>query len=430
MSFGRHLIYDFKHVREDVGSSLVACGQILRGHPLPKHPCHTDRGWLKPAWNKAWLIALAILSLPALFIAAVRAMQILSMYPDCKSYICQDFRLAHGRDVYAMACILLLYGCVFTIATARGLVLERRIHLYIRNLAPLAARKQYRNWSGAKGAWIVPVLGFLAVTLTLYAGRSPPESVDPSYPWWFAILVLGLGLAHIIQLIRQHRLQRRFSVFLSNTIPRIRSLRSDPTWPNQLVTNEPPTTPFNLKVRRTLDLGTLQKSPQDLGTSQSESPQAWMEETQGIIDSLLTFSTNVAFHNWEARLVAELKLIAVIVRTTAWSAMLAPIAVLMAMAVYPPVFEGFFTSVAILMLVTAFAIVILVVLRMEADMMFGPIFTRDGDTLTIGGGFRALWPKFVAMGLVLLPIVAPDIWRWMHGLIRSVNSIQSFATRS
>ena len=84
--------------------------------------------------------------------------------------------------------------------------------------------------------------------------------------------------------------------------------------------------------------------------------------------------------------------------------------------------ERLLTSIAIFQLLASFLVTIYVVLRLEQDPMLGPMFTRDGDSLTFGGALRALWPKFVAMGLVLIPLAAPDVWTWMHGLIRSINS--------
>jgi len=94
----------------------------------------------------------------------------------------------------------------------------------------------------------------------------------------------------------------------------------------------------------------------------------------------------------------------------------------LAMAVYPPVFERLLTSVSVIVLLVAFFWMIYAVLRLEKDPMLGVMFTREGDTLSFGSALRALWPKFVAVGLLLLPLVAPDAWGWLHTIIRSVNS--------
>ena len=75
-----------------------------------------------------------------------------------------------------------------------------------------------------------------------------------------------------------------------------------------------------------------------------------------------------------------------------------------------------------MLLLLSFSATILVVLRLEKDAMLGLMFTNDGNTLTFGGALRALWPKFVAMGLILVPLAAPDVWSWMYGLVRSINS--------
>jgi hypothetical protein len=80
------------------------------------------------------------------------------------------------------------------------------------------------------------------------------------------------------------------------------------------------------------------------------------------------------------------------------------------------------TMIAIVQLVASFGYGVYLVLRMEQDMMLGPMFTRTGDQLTFGGSLRALWPKFLAMGIVLVPLVMPDVWRWLLGIVRSINS--------
>ena len=89
--------------------------------------------------------------------------------------------------------------------------------------------------------------------------------------------------------------------------------------------------------------------------------------------------------------------------------MLAPIAVLMAMSTYPPLLEPRMTMIAIVQLVASFGYGVYLVLCLEQDLMLGPMFTRSGDHLSFGGSLRALWPKFLAMGVVLVPLVMPDI---------------------
>jgi hypothetical protein len=272
-------------------------------------------------------------------------------------------------------------------------------------------QNSFRDWTGAQHSWILPASTFALGMALLACSARPRISVDPTWPWWFALAVLTLGVAFFAHLVRQHRLQRRLSMSLQQLVSPV-SRHVKGKWPTYLVSGEPPCTPFNLRLRRVLDFDRLVEEPFDY----------WVWQTRAIIvGEPLTHTT---FEDWQARLVSELKLIATAIRTTAWCAMLAPVSVLLAINLYPPVHEEFLTGLCIVMLVGSFAMSVLVVLRMEADPMFGAMFTRDGDTLSFGGGLRALWPKFVAIGLVLLPLIAPDMWRWLHNLLRSMNSIQ------
>lgn len=414
---------------------LSLARQLLNDLPIVRGPGRAKRcaaryydrdDSLIPTRSGIGLCLLLVLSMFAVAFSVERLIAVANWEAGPCVRGCTDFPLVHGRDGVALACLWLLYGCVAVVGLARVDILDRRFHRLIRQLCPREMRKQFLYWTGARHSWLLPSLAFTGVMLILWREYSIPKGVDPSWPWLLSIGVLALGVVFLAHLIRLHRLQRR----LSMSLIRIRSF-AGPDWPKYVDIGEPPGTPFNLRLRRVLDLEPLTSIPL----------AAWVRQTRLLLDgrapvrgpgrmiflngnALVRMSYPMTFEEWQARLVSEMKLIATTIRTTAWCAMLAPIAVLIGTNVYVPIYEGFITSVCIAMLVGTFALTVFIVLRMEGDPMFGPMFTRDGDNLTFGGGLRALWPKFVAMGLVLLPLVAPDMWRWLHGLLRSVNSLQ------
>ncbi len=404
----RQLLYDPKHMGATLSSALGR-----RPHePGPgrsEGPEIPEIASLRPRHHGVLSASLLLFALFVLCMGFAHLYMLLA--PDSR-----EFDLAHGRDVYAVLCIWLLYGCVAIVGIARISVLDERLERFIRFLAPLEHRRRFQSWDAARHSWVAPALlvpGFLAVH-AIGSGRA--NSVDPTWPWWLGSVALGTGAAFMASLYRQHRMQRRLSVFLSKAFPAIQRMRGDASWPNYHVVSEPPVTPFNLKMRKALDLDTLTRVP----------IERWLEQSQALLDAGpdATLSSSAGFSEWEARLISELKLIAVTIRTSAWCAILAPLSVLLALYAFPPVYEAALTGVCVAMLLGAFFMTVYIVLRMETDPLFGRLFTRDGDTLTLGSSVRALWPKFAAMALVLLPIVAPDVWRWLNGLITSINSIQ------
>jgi hypothetical protein len=52
------------------------------------------------------------------------------------------------------------------------------------------------------------------------------------------------------------------------------------------------------------------------------------------------------------------------------------------------------------------------------------MFTLHGDRLTFGSALSALWPKLVALGVVLAPLVLPDMWGWLHSVVKSINTLR------
>ncbi len=337
-----------------------------------------------------------------------------------------DKALAHGRDLHALVAIWLIYMCVCILGFARLKVADHRLGKYVAQFVKKISRPD--PYKHPTLAWFLPVLIAVIALLVIFRQNvfllfelNPsglPLSVDSGLPWLVALLVLAFGVAFLVNAARLLRLICRITLFVSGAMPGIRAYLREKNWPAPQVIHQAPQTPFNLSLNRVSDIDALSY----------EAPDAWAALTCELVDrGAKTMALHEAldperFEKWQAQLVAELKLHVVAMRTCVWCAMLAPIAVLMAMSTYPPLLEPRMTMIAIVQLVASFGYGVYLVLRMEQDMMLGPMFTRTGDQLTFGGSLRALWPKFLAMGVVLVPLVMPDVWRWLLGIVRSINS--------
>lgn len=317
------------------------------------------------------------------------------------------FQLAHGRDLVAATCLWLLYACLALVGAMRSDIADRRYAGFGSQL----------KWPGAGDddrPWLIPMGIMLAVVLVFYWSTSDPVSVDPRVPWLLAAGVLICGAAFLVNLRWHLRNFSRLTLSLSRCIPTMRQRPGMSDWPSSQILQELPQTPFNISLGR-----------RDILALQAQSPSEWMDTTLRVIGSVKGWPppSNGEIERWQRQLIAELKLLVVAIRTCAWCAMMAPLAVLLSMTAFPPVYERWLNTASIFLLVVSFLVTIFVVLRLEKDPMLGPMFTRHGDDLSFGAGLRALWPKFVAMGAVLIPLVLPDVWTWLHTLIRSINTL-------
>ncbi|WP_147298531.1 hypothetical protein [Lysobacter soli] len=413
LPFLRGLVSDFR------ATTATAWRRWRHGRRVEATPCQnpTAAASLQPACRTAWLAAMTAVGAAALVIATRRLAELLqSSAEDATRQPCY-FMLAHGRDLHALACIWLLYAGLCIVAYMRLNVSNRRYAFYNAVFTRNARRTANRTRVITGVSWAVPVVcGLAAMGLVLLVhGRA--VSIDNNDVWWIAGIVLATGLAFLVNLFWQVRLLGNLSLSLARTIAPVQAQRAIRDWPKPSAIREAPQTPFNLSLR---------EYRRDMPALLRASPRAWAKRTLQVMRDAGTSGPDAMnpwqFERWTEQLVAELKLCVVPIRTCAWCAMLAPVSVLVAMSVYPPVYERLLTSIAIMLLLLSFAATILVVLRLEKDAMLGLMFTNDGNTLTFGGALRALWPKFVAMGLILVPLAAPDVWSWMYGLVRSINS--------
>ncbi|MDI9239731.1 hypothetical protein QLQ15_12535 [Lysobacter sp. LF1] len=316
------------------------------------------------------------------------------------------FSLAHGRDIFAVLCIGGLYACMALIGIIRLCVAGRRYDVYGQEL----------GWPGAgesERPWLIPVSLMLLVVGVFFLTDAKPISIDGWEPWLFAMVVLICGATFLVTLGWHMRNLGRLTLRLSRCIPSVQKRKGLSDWPSPQTVQQPTQTAFNLSLSRN-----------DVRALRNQTPREWLRETQRVIGSSGLYPpTGSAFDSWQSQLVAELKLLVVAIRLSAWCAMAAPLAVLLMMSAYPPVYTRWLKAMSIALLLVGFLSTTIVVLRLEKDTMLGPMFTRHGDDLSFGGALRALWPKFVAMAAVLIPLVLPDAMDWLNALIRSINSL-------
>jgi len=360
-------------------------------------------------WITAAMLALAGASM------AISSMRLIQLVWCDNSQFVARFSLAHGRDIYALICIWLLFGCVSLVGYLRVSVATRRYMIYRHfYLTGLVHGRSDMSWRIP--AWGISLL--LAGVFVGYWYSIKPVSVDSGVPWMLSAGILAVGIGFLMALAWQVRQLTRFTTWLAGCIALVNRRPDFKEWPSPDAIRERPQTPFNLHLRRFRDVSALSL----------RSPRRWARlaaslVVDGGVDRWHDLSVSANdFEAWQQQLIAEMRLVVVALRTSTWCVMLAPLAVLLAMAVYPPVFERLLTSVSVMVLLVAFFWMIYAVLRLEKDPMLGAMFTREGESLSFGGALRALWPKIVAIGVLLLPLVAPDAWGWLHTIIRSVNS--------
>jgi hypothetical protein len=406
----RGLVYDF---RAASAGMWWRTRHRRRAEPAAMKPNPAAVASLVPACRRAYLALMMALGVAVLAIAAYRGLYLIVSSREGVPKSPCFFMLAHGRDGFALACIWMLYAALCIVAYMRLNVSNRRYAIY--NAA--FARNSRRTSRGTRVitgiSWAVPVICGLATMGMIQSIHGRAVSVDRNEVWWMAAIVMATGLAFVVNLFWQMRLLGNLSLSLTRTIAPVQARRGIADWPRPCAIRESPQTPFNL---------TLREYRRDMPALLRNSPRIWAAQTLQVMTDGGEGMNPWQFERWTEQLVAELKLCVVTLRTCAWCAMLAPVSVLIAMSVYPPAYERLLTSIAIMLLLLSFAATILVVLRLEKDAMLGLMFTNDGNTLTFGGALRALWPKFVAMGLILVPLAAPDVWSWMYGLVRSINS--------
>jgi hypothetical protein len=268
-------------------------------------------------------------------------------------------------------------------------------------------------------------LTVLVLLLLPLLSRGVANSVDP--PWyslWTSLLLLPLGAWFLGQFWTQSHHWSQLALALGGTMTLVSARTTangakssdEDGWPSPVALGELPQSPYNLKFRGR-DLDALGVPPDDA---------AWEQDTRRLRSGEWPFpdGRSPAFLKWQARLVAEMRYAAVAVRTAAWCGILAPTAVLIGLNVYPPHDQRLQTTVSVSMIIAGFLLVMYQALRLERHPLLSRMFTQHGDRLSLGSAFGTLWPKLIAASVILVPVLFPDFQAWLHGVIRSINSLQ------
>jgi hypothetical protein len=384
---------------------------VLRASPSTPNnePAPTDpRRLLGYQAGATWLMG--VWATTALLIALCRL-----FFPD------KDLSLVHGRDFWALVCIVLVFAAVAMITLIRLDLWNRRCRAYLRHAA-LSRFLGMRTGGGGSVPSLALAVIFVVALYVCLPNKRPAASADSTLASMLAGFgLLGAGAFFLVLFWIQLLRWRRISQGLARTIKTVRrSVATGVTgvtelaeWPTPWMLDEPPRSPFNLVVEDA-DLQTLY---------QSDSTN-WMENTASLIAGIWPFGDERShFAAWQAGLVAEMKVASVAVRACAWCAVLGPAVALLLLQVYPPAFERPQVMAAGVLLTVSAAMMIVAALLLEKDRLLGRMFTRDEDRLSIGGAVSVIWPKLVGLGTLLATVFLPDVWDWLSTLGKVIKTI-------
>lgn len=363
-------------------------------------------------------------------VAAVQICRLVFAAPGPRSRSGDSFvwtwDLAHGRDAAALACLFLLYLCLAVVGWWRLSLWRARCRQLLDQIAGDGAFGT-RPLSGDCGLYEAAAIAVIcALPVALALQRGIPTAVDSPWPFMAtsaALLVIG-GLfiaACWVELRRWLGLAQLLAPAMkgvANAPGRAGAAKAESAaggWPSPVLLKQLPQSPFNLQLRAC-----------DIAALCADEDALWAAQTRSLVEEQWPFggAGTRALERWQARLVAEMRYAAVAVRSCAWCVILAPTTVLLSQSVYPPVSERLLTGACVALIVCGFALITYVVVSAERHPLLGPMFTHHGDRLTAGGVIGALWPKFLAASIILVPVVAPDLVDWVHGLLKSVNSLR------
>ncbi len=399
--------------------------------PANNQPDHAENAaGITPVLNSWLSTLLGVLGLVVVVAASTRLYEMLSCKP-C------TWDLAHGRDLWALVCLFLLYACAAIISGWRLFLWRRRCHGHLDTLlgsghavSAFVAGSHSRVTARVIPTAFVSVFVFVAVLLLIWIWRGgPPTAVDPVWPAMLVDLtLLAIGIAFLVALWATSKRLAWLAQLLAPTAERTQDSGSaDPdrlaapargeSWASPLRLKALPASPFNLHFR-TYDLAALLAYPDG----------QWRDQTVALLNGQWPFQPGSGpgadFRAWQDRLVADMRYGAVAIRSCAWSAILAPTALLLGMSLYPPFNERMMTIASVVLIFVAFAMVMFIVIKLEQHPLLGRMFTQSGDSLSIGGVVGALWGKLIAAVVILIPVLFPDVLSELYGLLQSIDSLQ------
>ena len=359
-----------------------------------------------PRASLAWLLPWVTFALAGIVIAVYR---MVSMFPPASP---RDTDLAHGRDPWAAICLCLAYACFAIFASLRMQVWNARCrtmasHVYMESRLRVRLPK-----SGYVRASIA--MGVLLVALLLCVDKYEPASVDnvwlSSFSGAFALGSSGFFLMLFLEGIDRWRF---LSLELGKAVPSVRKDMGSPQWPSPSLLNERPRSPYNIVMRIDNYRALTRHDMAD-----------WMDLTNNLLtDKPLDPLNSISMHDWQAQLVAEMKVAGTAVRTSGLCSVLGATVAFMLIQVYTPVYERLQTTAATVLLACGFAGIVYAVIVLEKDFLLGRMFTNDKDSLTFGAALSALWPKLLGLAWILVAVFLPDAWGWLGGFVKAINTL-------
>lgn len=365
-------------------------------------------GRMSVAWLWAWLA----FALTGFVLAGIRLAGEFERAHDQPDY------LAHGRDGWTLLALCLAYAGFVAFTVLRGQVWNARCAHLAKELGDsLRLTKRL----GPLGRWWAIIsMPVMLACLYLSVGDRTPTGVDSARVSVLSgLFALGSSTFFLIVFMEALDRWKRVCRELGKTIHVIQAQSAtDPhlgEWPTPDLLDEPSRSPFNIGMR----MDNYHAWTQPDSTS-------WAAQTKALFAGRWPFqsASGGSFAQWQAQLVAEMKLAAVAVRTAAWCSILGAALALVLIQVYPPVYERLQTTVAAILLALGAASIGYAVITLEKDRLLGCMFTHNQDRLSFGGALAALWPKLLGVGSLLVTIFLPDVWDWLGGLVKAINSIR------
>jgi hypothetical protein len=361
----------------------------------------------EPRTSWIWLVPWIAFAAFGILIAAYK---IIVMFPPATP---GDTDLAHGTDGWALICLCLAYACFMAFCCVRMRVWNAYCLAIAEHVNPssrLKVRLRHRPYYRASIA-----TALLLLVLVLCVNDYRPSGAHSVWLSAFAgAFVLGSSGFFLVLYLEGLDRWRCMSLELSRTVTAVQESTTVKEWPTPKLLDERPRSPFNAVMR--IDNYNALRRP-DFA--------AWVRQTNALLDGTIDpLFDKEKLRQWQAVLVAQMKLAGTAVRSSAWCAVLGATVTLMLIQVYPPVYERLQTTAAAILMVLGFAAITYGVLTLEKDYLLGRMFTNDEDHLTFGGALSALWPKLLAMGSILITVFLPDAWDWLNSAVKAINSLR------
>ena len=342
--------------------------------------------------------SLGIIALGGLAVATSRTLGFILFRHDTQ--LSGTMALLHGRDQMAMLAVAAVFGAVIVISGLRLLIWNgvcRRIAT--ARGVPAALVERLREGGYFRGILATVVL--LAIVAASADGASA-TTVDPQpLAILLGIAALGAGTYFLVQLWFQLLRLQQLSREYARAMPIVQRETGQADWPTPLALGQSPTNPLNLVLFR-----------EDLERLCNDDVVDWAKQTVNVICGKWPFKNppeSPAFAMWQGYLVAHLKTGASVLRGCAWAALMAPIAALVMLQVYPAPFERLQTITAIALMGLSFGAVVITTLRLEKDILLSRMFTKDADRVSLGDAIGTLLPKRLVVLGVLISVFAPDL---------------------